>query len=430
MKVQVEQESPIQKKLEISVDADLIKKHLDAAFVEIGKKAKLKGFRPGKVPRQVLEQYYLQDAENKAVQTLIDQTYTESLIQEQIRPLSYPKVEIKSFDPANELVYVARVEVKPELGALKGYKGLNLKQDPVDVKDSELKDRLKLYEERNAKLVPIDPPRKLKKGDVVIFDYEALREGKAFEGNKVEDYTAELGTGTLLKEFEDQLFDAKPGDSREIDVTLPDNFADKNFAGKKMHYSVVLKEIKQKIMPKLDDDFAKDLGHENLKVFKDSVQEEMKRTKENVNRNKLHREIISELIKLNDIPVPESMIEAELAGMYNQFTQNLKQQGQTPDGLGVTHETFRQQNLEEAELRIKGMLIFERIWTDESISVSDEERGQKIDNIAQMTGQRKLEIRQYYEANSERMGQLDVLILQDKTLDFILSEAKIETKKT
>ncbi len=429
MKVTVEQESPIKKKVEIQVDADRVSEHIDAAYDEIKKTAKLKGFRPGKVPRNVLEKHYQQDAESQAMRSLVDQTYPEALTQEGIFPLSYPQIEITRFDPIKELVYVARFEVKPELGAIQKYKGLKLKPEAAKVTDKELKDQLTQLQNHRAKLESIDPPRALKKGDVITFDYEALKEGQSFEGNKVDGYMAEFGSGTLLKEFEDNLKDAKIGDKREIDVTLPDDFADKNFAGKKMHYSVHLKDVKQKVLPKLDDEFAKDLGQEDLKALKKQIKEDLAGQKKRADRGRLHREVVESLVKANEFEVPESMIESELASMFDQLTQNLKMQGQSAEALGITPEVFREKNLAEATLRVKGMLLFERIWIDESIQVNDEDREAKLEEVARMTNQQKVNVRQFYEANQDRMRQLDALILQDKTLDFILAEAKIDTKQ-
>lgn len=427
MKVQVEEESPIKKKVEVTLDKDLIAQHLDDAYREIGKTAKLKGFRPGKAPRHVLEKYYERDARDQAMRSLIDQSYPEALQQEQLQPVSYPQIEVKSFDPAAGFVYAAQIEVRPEIGTVQKYKGLKLKQDPIKVSQEEIEEQLKAYQNHHAKLIPIDPPRSLRAGDVITFDYEALREGEPFEGNKVDDYMAELGAGVLLKEFEEKLSDAQPGDKREIDVTLPEDFADKSFAGKKMHYSVVLKEAKQKVVPKLDDDFAKDLGHDDLKAFKAHIQAEIMQSKEQANRGKLHREIVTQLIAANDFPVPSAMIEAELASMYDQFQHNLRSQGQTAEGVGMTPEAFRQQNQDEAKLRIQGMLLFQRIWADEDIQVAEEDREKKLEELARVMHQQKVAVRQYYESTPERRGQLDVLILQDKTLDFILAEAKIES---
>lgn len=428
MKIQVTQESPVKKKIEVAIGAEIIQEHIDAAYNEIGKTAKLKGFRPGKAPRPILQKYYQHDAEDKAIRSIIDATYPEALEQEDLHPLSYPEIQIDRFDPSKELVYQAQFEVKPEIAPIQGYKTLKIKKKKIEVAKQELDERIKYYQEHQAKLVPIEPARPLKQGDVAIFDYEALRDGEAFEGNKVDNYMAELGSGVLLKDFEENMAGMNPGDNKVIEVTLPEDFADKQFAGKKMTYTVMLKEIKEKIVPKLDADFAKDLGHENLEAFKEACQAEIQGAKERTQRAEQHREVVETLLKSNEIPAPDSMLESELSAMYDQLRQNLQPQGQTPEALGMTQEKFREQNLSEAQLRVQGMLLFEKIWTDEGIVVTEEDREQKLETLSQLLQQQKLTLRQYYDSHPERMGQLDVLILQDKTLDFILSGAKIESK--
>jgi len=427
MKVQVTEESPIRKKIEITVPSEQLKAHIDNAYTEIGKTAKLKGFRPGKVPRKILEQHYQQDAVNKALHTLVDETYPEAVSQNDLQPLSYPDIEILSFDPTKELTYQAQFDVKPQLEEVSGYKGLKLKKEKADVSNKEIDERLQAYQQHHAKLAPIDPPRAPQDGDIVTFDYVALRDGKAFEGNTVTGYQAELGTGVLLKEFETAIENMAIGEKKEIQVTLPTDFADKQFAGKAMSYTVTLKDVKLKVVPELGDDFAKDLGFEDMAAFRAAVRQELEQSKEERARASLYQQVIAGLVKANEVLIPPSMIEMELSSLYENWKQNLAKQGQTPEGLGVTPEAFREQNNADALLRVQGMLLFEGVWRAEQLSVTDQERQDKLEALAARLGQKKDAIAKYYQADPARTGQLDHMILQDKTLDFILGQAKIET---
>lgn len=342
-------------------------------------------------------------------------------------PLSYPDIQILNFDPLKELTYQALFDVKPHLESVTGYKGLKLKKADDKVSEKEIKERLEAYRQQHAKLVPIDPPRHPQDGDVVTFDYVALRDNKPFEGNKVDGYQAELGTGVLLKEFEKAMETMDIGEKREIEVTLPKDFADKDFAGRKMNYTVTLKDAKLKVLPEAGDEFAKDLGFDDLKTFRAALRDELKQAKEGQARAGLYKQVVDALIKANEILIPESMVEREISGMYEEWRQTLAQQGQTPDKLGVSQDAFREQNKAVATQRVQGMLLFEAIWRTENLTVSDQDRDERFESLAKRMGQKKSAVKEFYGADPARTGQIDHMILQDKTLDFILGQAKIET---
>lgn len=411
----------------MTVESDVIQKHLDAAYRDIGKTAKLKGFRPGKAPRKILEQYYRRDAEEKALKTVVQTTYPEALIQKGIQPVSSPQIQVISSIPDKELKYAAIFEVRPQPTNVKGYRGMKLTKEEIEVGEQEVADRIQAYQQSHAKLVPIDPPRHLEPGDVVVLDYEALREGQPFKGNKVQGYMAEIGSGVLMADFEKELKKIKVKEEKEIHVTFPTDFADKNFAGKKMSYKVVLMDAKKKVVPEVNDDFAKDLGVENLKALNERAREEIRSGKEQAARGQLHRQIIENLVQQNQLEIPEGMIETELEAMYNQLLHNLKRQNLTPDKVGLTPQLFRERNQEDAKLRACGMVLFEAIWKQEELTVSDEERDKKMEMLAAVVGQKKAAVAQYYQQDPTRIGHLDAMILEDKTLDLIVSQAKIKT---
>jgi trigger factor len=429
MKVEVGEESTIRKNVQVTIEPATFDKHLSKAYANIGKKAKLKGFRPGKVPRPILEKHYSQDAQNEAMKAVVNETYPQALAQENIHAVSYPEIEIVQFKPGQDLVYKAHFDVRPEIKEVKSYTKLKLTAEDTTPDADAIKNRLEEYRQAHAKVIPIDPPRSIEESDVLVFDYLALRDGKPFEGNEVNGYMAELGTGVLLPDFEAQLQGLSLNDTKEINVTLPDDFADKNFSGKKMTYTVTIKEIKQKQVPGLDDDFAKDLGLENLPALQEKVKAELVEHKTRAVRADQHGQIVDKLLKNNDILVPNSMIDSELAAMFDQWKHNLQGQGQTPEALGITDQDFNKKNRDEAVKRIQAMLLFEAIWRKEEISVESNDRDNKMEELARLSGQQVLQVKQYYETNPSQLAHLDVMVLEDKTLDFILSQATIKIRK-
>ncbi|MDO8644840.1 MAG: trigger factor, partial [bacterium] len=290
-----EELSPIKKKMTIAVPLKEVESALDRAYLEIQKKAKLKGFRPGKAPRPVLEQYYREDANETALRELIGQSYAEALEQEKLFPVSHPEVQVTEFFDDGKskkgLTYNAAFELKPEI-VIAGYDGLSLTQEKQTVEEKEVTERLDQIRQRYARLVPIQKERKLKVGDLVTLDYNGFNGEKSFTDGVVKDYTVELGKGQLIAEFEKEVMQLSKGKKQDVSLTLPENFTDKSVAGKKVRYEVEVKEVKEKVLPELNDDFAKDLGKfKTVEELKKVLREDLEKDKEHRNRALLREQI-------------------------------------------------------------------------------------------------------------------------------------------
>ncbi len=408
MKVTVHEVTEITRKLEVTLPAADLQEELDKVYQQIGREAKLKGFRPGKIPREVLEQNFRTDAESDAVRHLITESYPEALRSADLQPVSTPEVSVRHFKIGEDFCYDAVVEVRPKI-KVKGYENLTLSQKKIDVAEEEVHQGLQSLQERAAQLLPVTETRPAREGDIVVFDYRGIKEGKPHPEMKGAGQMAELGRGTLLPEMETAFVGMSPGEKKEVG-----------------EYEIHLKELKEKKIPELDDDFAKDLGQfATLTEVKEKIREHLTKEKEGRGKGELARAAIQKLAEKNSFPVPEGMIRVELEAMLRQFEANLRHQGVTLQQSGITPEQFSEQNRGEAKLRVTATLLLEAIAEQEKIEVKPEEIEHRIEVMAQEAGQSADAWKKYYREKN-LLPSVAAALLEEKTLDFVLSKATIK----
>ncbi len=421
--------STIRNEIEVVVAIGDVSEELDAVYRKIGGKAHIKGFRPGKVPRAVLEQYYRQDAESEAIRNLVQKSYPYAIQQVGLMPIATPEIRVTAFGPAQEFSYQAVFEIPPQF-EVKGYTGINLTQEPIDVTGAEVQENLKVLQDRMTQLVAATEKRKTRADDIVSMDYQGSLDGKPIKGFEGKDFLVELGKGYLFPEIESALLGVEAGEKKQVSVTLPDTWTDKTLAGKKVDYDLHLKEIKEKKVPELNDDFAKDLGSfTTLEEVKEKIRADVKRAKEQAQRNKFRREIGQKLIEENEFLVPEAMLRLELEDMLRRLEGNLRTQGMTLEQAGVTPQDFAEKNREEALFRVRSVLIFDAIAHKEKISAAPDEIDRRIEEMARLAGQQPAAWKKYFTENN-MMGRVEGAILEEKALDFVLSQSKIKMKES
>lgn len=426
----IEDLSPIKKKIIVTLAAKAVLEASEKAYVQIGKKAKIKGFREGKVPRKVLEQYYKPEADKETVQSLIDSSYPEAVAESKLLPVSYPEIKVTAFDesPGHEkgLSYEATFEIRPTI-EITGYQGLKLSPLKDAVTDKEIEERLGLIQDRMAQIAPVPATHELATGDIVTLNYAGTENGKNFTQGTVKNYRAEIGKGQLLADFEKQILGLKKADRKTIALSLPKDFSDKNLAGKAVSYEVEVVDIRAKKLPALNDDFAKDVGLKSLTEVKDKIKEDLKKEKANKNRITHREEIVDQLVKKNKFEVPEGMIMLELEGMWRNFVAYLKQQGLSPEKAGIKPEDFVKNNREVALKRVQMFLLFDAIADKEKITITPEEVDQKLEAEAKASNQSPVILKQQYKARN-LIPQFTESLRGEKILDFVLEAAKVKTK--
>ena len=424
MKANVEEISSIKKKVSIEIPEDQVTQEVESFYKDVGKKAKIKGFRPGKVPRNILERYFKDYVKAEVIQKLIEETYPKALSETDLHPVSPPVIDPGEFEVGKPFQYSAVLEVKPEV-KLEGYTGLKIEGKKEEVKDEEVEGRLKALQNLHANLKTISEARPIQAGDYVIVDYEASMGGKPLEGGKAIDFTVEVGSGQFIPAFEEKLIGLKPEEEKEIEVYFPEDYGYQKWAGKTISFHVKIKEIKEKILPPLDDEFAKDLGdYASFEELKAKLKGEIEKEKELGLERQLKDQVMDQLLEANPFEVPESLVEEQTKTLVSDTKLRLAAQGVDLKNLGLSEEKLQEDYKAMAQKQVKTFLILEKIADQEGIAVTDEEADDRLREMSERMHQKFDVVKRYYEKNG-LLPEVKAGIIRDKTLNFLLEKASI-----
>jgi trigger factor len=424
MKASVEEISSIKKKVSVEIPEDQVAKKVDSTYRDLGKKAKIKGFRPGKVPRDILERYFKDYVKAEVIQKLIEESYPKALSETHLEPVSPPVVDPGEFEGGKPFQYSAVIEVKPDI-QLGGYTGLKIEGKKEEVKDEEVEERLKALQNLHANLRTISEARPIQAGDYIIIDYEASVGGKPLEGGKAIDFTVEVGSGQFIPTLEEKLIGLKPEEEREIEVSFPEDYGYQKWAGKTISFHVKIKEIKEKILPPLDDEFAKDLGdYSSFEELKAKLKGEIEKEKEVALDRQLKDRVVDQLLEANPFEVPESLVEEQAKALVSDTKLRLAAQGVDLKNLGISEEKLQGDYRAVAQRQVKTFLILERIAGQEGILATNEEAEARLQEMAERMRQKLDVVKRYYEKNG-LLPEVKAGIIRDKTLNFLLEKANI-----
>ena len=417
MEVQVEQLTPVLVEYSISVGPDRVKKEVDKAYVDLGKRAKVRGFRPGKAPREVLTQLYSGAIMNDVATKLVDESLQKALTDKNVTPLSQPKIEVKKATPS-ALEFKARFEVRPLIGDLK-WEGLEAKRPKVNVSDDDVKLAVENLRKSHATLVTPEPARPAQKGDLVTIDFEAVLDGKALDSGK--GVTAELGEGKLVKELEDSLVGLSVGTKKEVEVTFPENHANGALRGKKATFQIDLTEVKERKLPGLDDEFAKDCGdYANLAALEEDTKKKLEKQASDAAEQQLVTSLVSALCSANTVEAPPTLVQQQAQLTLKELTNSARRSGQK---LQMTQELERQLMV-DSEVKVRAGLLMAEIAQRNSITVDDKDIEKGLEELSQETGKNVARLRVEYRDPQQRQ-MLIGMILEDKVLDLLIAKAKI-----
>ncbi len=424
MKASVEEISSIKKKVSVEIPEDQVTKEVESFYKDLGKKAKIKGFRPGKVPRDILERYFKDYIKAEVVQKLIQDTYPQALTEADLQPVSPPVIDPGEFESGKPFQYSAVIEVKPAI-KLEGYTGLKIEGKKEVVKDEEVEERLKALQNLHANLKAISEARPIQTGDYVIVDYEASLGGKPLEGGKAIDFTLEVGSGQFIPALEEKLIGLKPEEEKEIEISFPEDYGYKKWAGKTISFDVKIKEIKEKILPPLDDEFAKDLGdYASFEELKAKLKGEIEKEKELGLERQLKDQVVDQLLEANPFEVPDSLVEEQAKAMVSDTKLRLAAQGVVLKNLGVSEEKLQEDYKAMAQKQVKTFLILDKIAGQEGITVTDDEADDRLREMSEKMHQKFDVVKRYYEKNG-LLPEVKDGIIRDKTLNFLLEKASI-----
>ena len=425
MRASAEEISPIKKKITVQIPEDEVGKEVESIYKELGRTAKIKGFRPGKVPRDILERYFRDYVKAEVVRKLIEESYPKALTETHLEPVSPPVVDPGEFAQGKPFQYSAVIEVKPEI-KLEGYTGLKIEGKREEVKDEEVEERLKALQNLHSNLKTVSETRTIQAGDFVILNYEASLNGKPLEGGKAIDFTVEVGSGQFIPAFEEKIIGLKPEEEKEIEVTFPQDYGYQKWAGQTISFQVKIKEIKEKILPPLDDEFAKDLGdYSSLGDLKAKLTEDIKKEKELALERQLKDLVVDRLLEANPFEVPESLVEEQAKAMVSDTKLKLAAQGVVFKNLGVSEEKLHEDYKAMAPKQVRTFLILDKIADQEGIAVTDQEAEDRLKEMSERTHQKFEVVKQYYEKNG-LLPEVKAGILRDRALSFLLEKAEID----
>ncbi|MBM7653057.1 trigger factor [Neobacillus cucumis] len=375
--------------LTVEVSAETVNKGLDAAFQKVVKQVNVPGFRKGKMPRGMFEKRFGVEAlYQDALDILLPEAYGNAIDETGIEPIDRPDIDIEQMEKGKELIFKATVQVKPEV-KLGEYKGLEVEELDTTVTDEDVANELKTMQERQAELV-VKEDSAAENGDTVVLDFEGFVDGEAFEGGKAENHSLELGSGSFIPGFEEQLVGVKAGESKDVEVTFPEEYHAAELAGKPAVFKVTVHEIKGKELPTLDDEFAKDVDDEveTLDALKEKIKTRLEDSKKHEAEHNLRDTLVEKAADNAEVEIPEVMVTNEVNRMLQEFEQRLQMQGMNLELYfqfsGQDENALREQMKTDAEKRVKINLTLEAIAKAENLEVTEEDVNAELEKMAGM----------------------------------------------
>jgi len=448
--VEVEKPSAILRKLKVKVPANVVKTHINKGLADVQKTAKLKGFRPGLAPISIIKQYYGEDVRHRVFHTLIDQSFAEAVQEQELRTVGNPKIETPDHQTGagahdhtlhddHDLVYTATFEVMPEL-TVKDYTGIALKQEKIEITAEQVEKVVENLHNSQAELVPISgglaladgttSSRPVQKGDFVdakilggLVKNDQVEQRDDMKGNRM----IEIGTHQWIPGFEDHLVGMRQNETKTFRLTFPATFAQAELANQEAEFTVTVSEIKEKKLPALDEEFAKQMGYEGLADLRTKAGDFLSRERTEESDRKVRSELLEKIMEVNPFEVPQALVEGQVRALAQDWAQELQRQGF--DEKMVQASIFQElANLKKrAESQVRASLILEAIAKEEKISVKPAEVDAELEKLAASMEVEKPKLEEFYAKNPGRKDDLEFRLRQELTLKFLLDKSKIKS---
>jgi len=425
LKVTVEEPGAVLRSIRVEVPAAQVAGRFAATLKDYRRKAVQPGFRKGHVPADVVRKLYWGDVTSDVARGLIGDSFDAALDQVKLDPVSEPEFEILTLDESQDFAYTAKFEVRPSFEPA-GYLGIEVAGEAVDATDEELQRLLEEIRQSHATVKKVEDGRGLREGDVAVITFDGTAGGTPVPGGSGKDFPVVLGSGSFPPGFEDNLIGAKAGETREFTIGLPEQFADPALAGKEALFTVSVSEVRERILPALDDEFAKDVGeYQGLEDLKTKMRENIRRSKEAAARNRRRDAVGARLAELNPIEVPPTMRERRKESLIEEAERYLVMRGMPWAEVQKTRAAIQEDAGPAAEKKVRLSLVLAAIAAKEQIDVSDEEVAAEIAKIAAANKLEPADVRRRLVRNGTLAG-LQASLLEDKTLDWVADRAKTD----
>jgi trigger factor len=424
MQVQVARISPVLMELAVEIPADTVRVEVDKVYSTLARKAHVKGFRPGKAPRQVLARLYGPQVVNDVVNAIVNETLPKALSEKNVTPINQPQVEPGKFEQASNFTYKARFEVQPDIENV-AYEGFDLVRPPETASDAAVDEQLELLRRQHAALKAPEPPRPVQKGDQATIDFTLQVDGKDLKDGGGQGLPLEVGSGQILPELDAALAGKSLDDKFEVEAKFPAEHPNKELAGKTGKLAVVVKDVKERVLPALDDEFAKDVGSfQTLVELRADIHTKLEKMLKDRAESALAEQIVEKLNEKNPLDVPPSLVEQQCRMMEMEILQSARRAGQrvTQDDFQKVHHQVHA----DAEKKVRAGLLMGAIAKKLEVKVTDEDIQKGLEELSAETGKNVAKLRAEYN-EPQRRQILIGMILEDKVLDVIEGKANIKT---
>jgi len=423
--VKLEDISQVKKKISFEIPWAFVKEELENVYRDIGKKAKIKGFRPGKIPRKILENYFKADAEGEAITNIVNKYYWQELDDREIVTLSRPEIDQHGLMENTDFSFSASFETEPVFEP-HGYEKIELEKINISVSEGDIEKRLQEIRKMFATMQDVTEDRQAVMGDFVTIDFAGTLDGETLAELKSENFLLELGSKRLIPGFEEQLVGMRKGETKEINLTFPTDYSEKKMAGKDVIFTVTVKILKEQKLPEIDDNFIKNFDKYNtLDDLKNDVRQSMEEQCKRQSDLELQDKIIDAVLKANEFEAPPSLVERQIFYMISDTQKRMKSAGMDEKNAMELSLRMHDQFKQDAEKAVRSFLLIKKIAEKEAITVSDDDIDNHIKELADIHHTDYEVVKSAYD-NEERMNSLKSEIIQKKVFDFIKHQANIK----
>ncbi len=422
MQVTVQKLSPVLVEFDVVVDAERVHAELEKSYSSIGRSARVRGFRPGKAPRQVIAQLFGSRIASDVAQRLVDETFPKALSERQIQPINAPAIESQPVTADQPFGYKARFEVLPDIAEV-NYDHLHAKRSAVDITEVQIAEQIERIRREHSTLEAMGEDKVIDNGDVVTIDFTVSVGGRVIRDAGAQDFTVEIGAGTLLKDIETALVGRRAAEQVTAELDMPAEHRHPKLRGKRVQFKISIKNVKVRILPTVDDEFAKDVGDfETLESLRENVRERLTKAEKERIENSVAEQLVADLVKSNPIEVPSSLVDQQIKITEQEILQRARSMGNAPQGLG---DQLQAQVRAESEMKVRAGLLMAAIAKSSGINIGDKEIEDGIAELAEQTGKNVAKLRAEYREKQKR-DMLIGMILENKVLDLIEAKAHIE----
>lgn len=427
MKVQVNDAERSQKELLVEIPYEVFEKAADKELDTMLPKAKVHGFRPGKVPREIAKKQFSHQIKSQAIEKVINEAVQDAMTSNNILPVAQAHISDVVFEENKPITFTAKVDVFPKL-ELNKYKGFDFKKVNVEISDADIEEALVSLQERDMAYEPVEDRDIVEKGDVAVIDFEGKKDGVAFEGGTAKGFSLNIGSGQFIPGFEDGVVGMKKGETKDLNLTFPENYNSAELAGKDVVFTVTVQEIKVKVKPEINDDFAKDIDPNStgLDDLKAKLKKGLQTEADKATQLEAFNEILEQIVKENPFEVPYSFIKEQSDRLAFNAMNQFYQMGLNPEQVGISFEMMAQRYIAQAEEQVKQALVINEVAKLENITVEDEDVNNYLAFHAELQSRTVEEIRKELEAQMQ-LENVRNDVLGDKVYKFLAGVNKAET---